>query len=157
MILSGIKQSLAMVDRRRNGADYVWDVLLILGTVSHTFHQLQTCKANQLTVKQAGAAWFLTRNLISTLQGTLTDPDKDKREQARIKAKANLQRLQKSRNHEEGNEEDSSSSTRRGPRIEDLVLNEYENLVALEVVAPEDIPVGFDGKIPTLGSLGLPV
>ncbi|KAI6087955.1 AAA-domain-containing protein [Hypoxylon rubiginosum] len=124
MILSGIKQSLAMVDRRRNGADYVWDVLLILGT--------------------AGAAWFLTRNLISTLQGTLTDPDKDKREQARIKAKANLQRLQKSRNHEEGNEEDSSSSTRRGPRIEDLVLNEYENLVALEVVAPEDIPVGFD-------------
>ncbi|KAI1763766.1 AAA-domain-containing protein [Hypoxylon sp. FL1150] len=123
MIPSGIKQSLAMVDRRRNG-DYVWDVLLILGT--------------------AGAAWFLTRNLISTLQGTLADPDKDKREQARIKAKANLQRLRKSRNQEEGNEEDSSSSTRRGPRIEDLVLNEYENLVAMEVVAPEDIPVGFD-------------
>ncbi|XXG99150.1 Glycosyl phosphatidyl inositol anchor synthesis [Hypoxylon texense] len=113
-----------MVDRRRNGADYVWDVLLILGT--------------------AGAAWFLTRNLISTLQGSLADPDKDKREQARLKAKANLQRLQKSRNFEEDNEEDSSNGTRRGPRIEDLVLNEYENLVALEVVAPEDIPVGFD-------------
>ncbi|KAI0152294.1 AAA-domain-containing protein [Hypoxylon sp. NC0597] len=113
-----------MVDRRRNGADYIWDVLLILGT--------------------AGAAWFLTRNVISTLQGTLADPDKEKREQARIKAKANLQRLRKSRNHEEGNEEDLSSSTGRGPRVEDLVLNEYENLVALEVVAPEDIPVGFD-------------
>lgn len=124
MILSGLKQSLAMVDRRRNGADYIWDVLLILGT--------------------AGAAWFLTRNVISTLQGTLADPDKEKREQARIKAKANLQRLRKSRNHEEGNEEDLSSSTGRGPRVEDLVLNEYENLVALEVVAPEDIPVGFD-------------
>ncbi|KAI1386281.1 AAA-domain-containing protein [Hypoxylon trugodes] len=124
MISSGIKQSLAMVDRRRNGSDYVWDVLLILGT--------------------AGAAWFLTRNVIQSLQGTLADPDKDKREQARIKAKANLSRLQKSRDYEEGNETDISSSTRRGPRIEDLVLNEYENLVALEVVAPEDIPVGFD-------------
>ncbi|KAI0840841.1 AAA-domain-containing protein [Hypoxylon sp. FL0890] len=121
MILSGLKQSFAMVDRRR---DYIWDVLLILGT--------------------AGAAWFLTRNLISTLQGSLADPDKEKREQARIKAKANLQRLRKSRNYEEGNEEDLSSGTGRGPRVEDLVLNEYENLVALEVVAPEDIPVGFD-------------
>ena len=29
-------------------------------------------------------------------------------------------------------------------RVEDLALNEYENQVALEVVAPEDIPVGFD-------------
>ncbi|KAI0161639.1 AAA-domain-containing protein [Hypoxylon sp. FL1284] len=124
MLLSGIKQLFTMVDRRRNGADYVWDVLLILGT--------------------AGAAWFLTRNLISTLQGTLADPDKEKREQAGIKAKANLQRLQKSRNYEDGNDEGSSTGTRRGPRIEDLNLNEYENLVALEVVAPEDIPVGFD-------------
>ncbi|KAI1409368.1 AAA-domain-containing protein [Hypoxylon sp. FL1857] len=124
MILSGLKQSIAMVDRRRNGADYIWDVLLILGT--------------------AGAAWFLTRNVISTLQGSLADPDKEKREQARIKAKANLQRLRKSRNYDENNEEDQSSSTGRGPRVEDLVLNEYENLVALEVVAPEDIPVGFD-------------
>lgn len=147
MILSGIKQTFAMVDRRRNGADYVWDVLLILGTVSYSFHQQWTCKATQLTISQAGAAWFLTRNLISTLQGSLADPDKDKREQARLKAKANLQRLQKSRSYEEGNEEDSSNGARRGPRIEDLVLNEYENLVALEVVAPEDIPVGFDGKL----------
>lgn len=29
-------------------------------------------------------------------------------------------------------------------RVEDLLLNEYESQVALEVVAPEDIPVGFD-------------
>ncbi|KAI2636996.1 AAA-domain-containing protein [Hypomontagnella submonticulosa] len=124
MILSWLKQSFAMVDRRRNGADYIWDVLLVLGT--------------------AGAAWFLTRNLISTLQGTLADPDKEKHEQARLRAKANLQRLQKSKKLEEGNEEDTDNSARNGPRIENLVLNEYENLVALEVVAPEDIPVGFD-------------
>ncbi|KAH9908796.1 AAA-domain-containing protein [Xylariomycetidae sp. FL2044] len=125
MILSWLRQSFEMVDRRRNGADYIWDILLILGT--------------------AGAAWFLTKNALSTLQGTLADPDKEKHEQARIRAKANLSRLQKARDHDEGNpDDDSSSSARRGPRIEDLVLNEYENLVALEVVAPEDIPVGFD-------------
>ncbi|KAI1083589.1 AAA-domain-containing protein [Whalleya microplaca] len=124
MILSWLQQSFAMVDRRRHGADYVWDLLLILGT--------------------AGAAWFLTRNVLSTLQGTLADPDKEKHEQARLKAKANLQRLQKTRSYEGGDVEGSSDSTGRGPRIEELVLNEYENLVALEVVAPEDIPVGFD-------------
>jgi len=39
---------------------------------------------------------------------------------------------------------DNSDSSRQGPRVEELVLNEYENMVALEVVAPEDIPVGFD-------------
>ncbi|KAI0014283.1 AAA-domain-containing protein [Xylariaceae sp. FL0662B] len=130
MIISWLQQSFAMVDRRRHGADYIWDLLLILGT--------------------AGAAWFLTRNVLSTLQGTLADPDKEKHEQARLKAKANLQRLQKARDYEAGNAEgadgveSSSDGTRRGSRIEELVLNEYENLVALEVVAPEDIPVGFD-------------
>ncbi|CAJ2513753.1 Uu.00g018720.m01.CDS01 [Anthostomella pinea] len=113
-----------MVDRRRTGADYIWDVLLIIGT--------------------AGAAWFLTKNVLSTLQSTLADPDKEKHEQARIKAKANLSRLRKARYYDEGDEEDAATGEQRGPRIEDLVLNEYENLVALEVVAPEDIPVGFD-------------
>ena len=33
--------------------------------------------------------------------------------------------------------------------MEDLALNEYENLIALEMVAPEDIPVGFDGELNT--------
>ncbi|GAW10928.1 hypothetical protein EKO27_g6872 [Xylaria grammica] len=116
-----------MVDRRRNGADYVWDVLLLLGT--------------------AGAAWFLTKNALSSLQGTLADPDKEKHEQARIRAKANLSRLRKSRENDgaEGADiDDSASGDRKGNRIDDLVLNEYENMVAMEVVAPEDIPVGFD-------------
>jgi len=26
-----------------------------------------------------------------------------------------------------------------------LILDQYENQIAMEVVAPEDIPVGFDG------------
>lgn len=83
---------------------------------------------------------------MSRLQSTLADPDMEKHEQARIKAKANLERLQRSRQMEDGDGDNSSSSARHGLRIEDLVLNEYENLVAMEVVAPEDIPVGFDGE-----------
>lgn len=85
---------------------------------------------------------------MSSLQSTLADPEKEKHEQARIKAKANLQRLQKSRELENGEYDDGDSAAggRRGARIEDLQLNEYENLVALEVVAPEDISVGFDGE-----------
>jgi ATPase family AAA domain-containing protein 1 len=89
----------------------------------------------------------LTKNALSTLQGTLADPDKEKHEQARIRAEANLSRIRKSRENNGVDGDDSGNSDRKGPRIEDLALNEYENMVALEVVAPEDIPVGFDGKI----------
>jgi hypothetical protein len=88
----------------------------------------------------------LTKNALSSLQGTLADPDKEKHEQARIKAKANLSRLRRARENDGIDGDDSGTSDRKGPRIEDLVLNEYENMVALEVVAPEDIAVGFDGE-----------
>lgn len=124
MLRAWLGQTFAMVDRRRNGLDHIWDLLLVIGTCSATY--------------------YLAKSLISSLQGTLADPDKEKHEQARIKARANLQRLQKSRDYEEGEQGDSSNGGRRGPRVEDIVLNEYENMVALEVVPPEDIPVGFD-------------
>ncbi|KAJ2987391.1 hypothetical protein NUW58_g3135 [Xylaria curta] len=130
MLLDWLRKVYAMVDRRRNGADYIWDVLLLLGT--------------------AGAAWFLTKSALSSLQGTLADPDKEKHEQARIKAKANLSRLRRSQENDGadgadgGDDGESGNGGRKGPRIEDLALNEYENVVALEVVAPEDISVGFD-------------
>lgn len=97
---------------------------------------------------QAGAAWYLTKNALSTLQGTLADPDKEKHEQARIKAKANLSRIRKAPGSDGADGDESINGDRKGPRVEDLALNEYENMVALEVVAPEDIPVGFDGEIP---------
>ncbi|KAI1853104.1 hypothetical protein JX265_011385 [Neoarthrinium moseri] len=113
-----------MGDRRRAGSDYIWDLIIFLG--------------------MTGTAWFLTKNIVSSLQSTLADPEKEKQEQARIKAKANLQRLQRPRGADDGDECDPSTGAPRGPRIEDLQLNEYENMVALEVVAPEDIPVGFD-------------
>lgn len=88
----------------------------------------------------------MTKNALSSLQGTLADPDKEKHEQARIKAKANLSRLRKPREHGEADGDDSGTGDQKGNRIEDLVLNEYESMVALEVVAPEDISVGFDGE-----------
>ncbi|ORY63095.1 ATPase [Pseudomassariella vexata] len=113
-----------MVDRKRG--DYLWD-LIFFTLIS-------------------GTGFFLAKNFLSSLQTTLADPEKEKHEQARIRARANLQRLQKSREDGEGGDydEDSSGNARQGPRIEDLELNEYENLVAMEVVAPEDIAVGFD-------------
>lgn len=125
MLLSWLREIYAMVDRRRTGADYVWDVLLLLGT--------------------AGAAWFLTRNALSSLQGTLADPDKEKHEQARIRAKANLSRLRKTREYDgDADGGESANGGYQGSRVEDLNLDEYENMVAMEVVAPEDIPVGFN-------------
>ena len=40
----------------------------------------------------------------------------------------------------------TNEETSRRPRKEDLVLNQYEQMIAMEVVAPEDIPVTFDGR-----------
>ena len=55
--------------------------------------------------------------------------------------------MQKSRGENGADDGDESATgSRKGARIEDLQLNEYENLVAMEVVAPEDISVGFDGR-----------
>jgi ATPase family AAA domain-containing protein 1 len=91
---------------------------------------------------------YLARNFLSSLSNTLADPDREKHEQARLQAKAHLERLKRGRHNKEkgvGEQSDDGSISRRSNRTEELVLNEYENLIALEMVAPEDIPVGFDG------------
>ena len=101
------------------------------------------------------AGLYLARTLLNPLLSNLADPDKEKHEQARRQAKAHLERLNRRRRTDDDHEDESSGS-RRGPRVEELVLNEYENLVALEMVAPEDIHVGFDGSsIPFWLSPGL--
>ncbi|KAL5604434.1 hypothetical protein BROUX41_002406 [Berkeleyomyces rouxiae] len=112
---------------RRKLESIVVDILLIAGLVA------------------TGAYAF--RQILSTV---ITDPDKEKHEQARQRAEAHLQRLQKNKN--------KNSNTIIGPdgrdyadgddevkrfRVEDLALNEYENVIALDVVSPDDIPVGF--------------
>lgn len=87
-------------------------------------------------------SYFFVKNLFASVLNNLGDPEKEKHEQARIKAEANLARLR--RNRVNGIDSgDYTDSSRRGPRVEDIQLNEYESIVALEVVAPEDIPVSF--------------
>lgn len=47
-----------------------------------------------------------------------------------------------------GHDEEAETNTKdRRSRKEDLVLNKYEQLVAMDVVAPDDIPVAFEGDI----------
>lgn len=91
------------------------------------------------------AGLYVARNLLTPMLSNLADPDKEKHEQARRQAKAHLERLNRRRNVDRDGEEEGGDA-KNVQRIEELVLNEYENLVALEMVAPEDIHVGFDGK-----------
>lgn len=93
---------------------------------------------------QVLVTYFFAKNLIGTLASSLADPEKEKHEQARLKARANLARLQRNKQSEDGTDATDADRAGRGPRIEDIQLNEYEAMVALEVVAPEDISVSFD-------------
>lgn len=91
------------------------------------------------------AGLYMARTFLNPILSGLADPDKEKHERARQQAKAHLERLNQRRQIEHSAEDESSGS--RKTRVEDLVLNEYENLIALEMVAPEDISVGFDGEL----------
>jgi hypothetical protein len=90
--------------------------------------------------------YYVAKSLISNLPNQ--DPEKEQHEQARVKAVANLRRLDRSR---DDNDDDSEAHSGRDginsrrARKEDLALDQYESQIAMEVVAPEDIPVGFDG------------
>lgn len=42
----------------------------------------------------------------------------------------------------------------RRSRKEDLVLNQYEQMIAMDVVAPEDIPVTFEGTLSNCSVVG---
>ena len=46
---------------------------------------------------------------------------------------------------EDDRQQDAAALARR-PRKEDLALNQYEQMIAMDVVAPDDIPVQFDGE-----------
>lgn len=93
--------------------------------------------------------YYVARSVVASLP-LGTDPEKEQHEQARVKAAANLRRLDKSR-REDDSEDESGHGTdgSRRPRKEDFDLDQYESQIAMEVVAPEDIPVGFDGRFHT--------
>ena len=98
-------------------------------------------------------AFFVIRNLLARL-----DPDAQQKEEAKRKASAANRKLgailsNKARDGYDSDSEDGYDSRRRSsrPRIEDLNLSAYEQTIAMEVVAPEEIPVSFDGmSLPAL-------
>lgn len=89
----------------------------------------------------AGA--MAVKHFLGPLVANLVDPESEKHEQAKRKAEAHLERLNRRKRKENVADGESIDSTRR--RVDELALNEYESLVALEMVAPEDIHVGFNG------------
>ncbi|KAL6710893.1 mitochondrial dynamin GTPase Msp1 [Coniothyrium glycines] len=91
-------------------------------------------------------AYFVIRNLLTRL-----DPEAQQKEEARAKASAATRKLDailatKRRNGygEYDSDDDETDSRQRRPRIQDLHLNTYEQTIAMEVVAPEEIPITFD-------------
>ncbi|KAM0438876.1 hypothetical protein ACHAPT_001637 [Fusarium lateritium] len=119
---SWLRWVLGMGERRKLG-DVAMDILLFAGMMT--------------------AGLYVARNFLNPILSNLADPDKEKHEQARRQAKAHLERLNRQK-RDGGEFEDESSDSLQGPRPEELVLNEYENLVALEMVPPQDLTVGFD-------------
>jgi SpoVK/Ycf46/Vps4 family AAA+-type ATPase len=92
-------------------------------------------------------AYFVIRNLLARL-----DPEAQQKEEARAKSAAATRKLDailtsKRRKHYDDSDDSSDDDTdaqNRRPRIQDLQLNSYEQTIAMEVVAPEEIPVSFD-------------
>ncbi|KAL4738872.1 P-loop containing nucleoside triphosphate hydrolase protein [Aspergillus similis] len=82
----------------------------------------------------SATAYFLVRHLLSRLD---FDPDRQKKEEQQRKSAAILRKLDG--NLDENTTGKSGGKTRKG----DLVLNQYEQAIAMDVVAPEDIPVSF--------------
>ncbi len=145
---SWLRWVVGMGERRKLG-DVAMDLVLFAGMVCApqvpTTLPPQGKKSNKRTIQQMTAGLYIARNFLNPILSNLADPDKEKHDQARQKAKAHLERINRRRQNEAG-VGDGSDDSRDGARVEELVLNEYENLIALEMIAPEDIHVGFDGE-----------
>lgn len=94
---------------------------------------------------QSASAYFLIRYLLTRLD---FDPESQKKEEQRRKSAAILRRL------DGGDESDEESPGRgqkkRRQRKGDLTLSQYEQAIAMDVVAPDDIPMSFED----IGGLG---
>lgn len=95
-------------------------------------------------VLQVFTAYLFATGIVAPYISSLFDPDREKNEAARAKAQANLRRIRRHRTGAAVDQDGNDTSEYADAVEEGLVLNEYENQVALEVVAPGDIPVGFD-------------
>ncbi|KAK3176879.1 hypothetical protein OEA41_008205 [Lepraria neglecta] len=90
-----------------------------------------------------GSFYYLVRYALNRL-----DLENDKEQATRRSAAAAILRRLDPQETDEKNPGDGRR--KRRSRKEDLVLNQYEQMVAMDVVAPEDIPVAFDH----IGGLG---
>ncbi|KAL2832452.1 P-loop containing nucleoside triphosphate hydrolase protein [Aspergillus cavernicola] len=87
----------------------------------------------------SASAYFLIRYLLSRLD---LDPESQKKEEQKRKSAAILRKL------DGGEESDAATSGKGGkktrPKRGDLALNQYEQAIAMDVVAPDDIHVSFE-------------
>ncbi|GAD94388.1 membrane-spanning ATPase, putative [Paecilomyces variotii No. 5] len=87
----------------------------------------------------SASAYFLIRYLLSRID---FDPESSKKEEQKRKSAAILRRLD--RTEDSDDESPRRGGRRRRQRKEDLELTQYEQAIAMDVVAPEDIPVSFE-------------
>jgi len=97
-----------------------------------------------LNHQQPLIAYFVIKQLLSRL-----DPDSKSKEDAKRTASIANRKLgailaNKEKQGYDSDDEDGYGSSRR-LRMEDLELTPYEQTIAMEVVAPEEIPISFDG------------
>jgi ATPase family AAA domain-containing protein 1 len=85
---------------------------------------------------QGASVYYVVRYLTNKIN---FDPESEQKELARRKSAAILRRLDEPREPD-----DESQHVQRRPRKEDLVLSQYEQAIAMDVVAPDDIPVSFN-------------
>ncbi|KAK8159750.1 P-loop containing nucleoside triphosphate hydrolase protein [Phyllosticta citrichinensis] len=82
--------------------------------------------------------YFVVRNILARL-----DPEAASKEEARQKSIAANRKLRGILARQEEEEEEQGSIQKRLNR-EEMVLTPYEQTIAMEVVAPEEIPVSFE-------------
>ena len=85
---------------------------------------------------QTFSVYYLVNHLFSRL-----DFEGKEDKNRKLAAAAILRQLDPQEKDGEGNEKS------RRPRKEDLILNQYEQLIAMDVVAPNDIAVSFEGRL----------
>ncbi|KAJ5175345.1 uncharacterized protein N7482_001222 [Penicillium canariense] len=89
----------------------------------------------------SASAYFLIRYLLSRLD---FDPESQKKEEQRQKSAAILRRLDGAEETDDEAPRGGSAKRSRRQRRGELTLNQYEQAVAMDVVAPEDINVSFE-------------
>ena len=124
---------------------------MVAGTVSSCITKKRRGDLSNLhaTTCQSASAYFLIRYLLSRLE---FDPEGQKKEEQRRKSAAILRRLDGADDSDDelgggggsGSGGGGGGRRERRPKKVDLVLNQYEQAIAMDVVAPSDIPVSFD-------------